>query len=298
MWLGRLSDSQQYTPKSAAPMAEGGLGRCSPIIISYNINLFDHFIDPLSIDKIDLGNAVGLAILIGCDYEKTKSFVKLEGPKNDIDKAKKVFSSFGAYCLPVWNNTAEGIIRIIQTAACRRYPPSIEWIVTVISGHGKEGVYQANDGKSVDLQKNIIDPFKPANALSIAKCKKLFFIDTCRGDKETDPVEIPRGGKGIDTMITSPDGNFLVAYSTLPNKQAYELAEIREGLWITRVLTRLEETDESVTDVLCTVNKDIIDHYNKRYKEVGCTSSIQQPEFRSTLIGPFKFQKRKSLSHV
>ena len=256
--------------------------------------------DPENIDYDEIverhPSAAGLAILIGNDYKQTEELGYLEGPKNDLDKADEVFSSFGGVCVRLWNKSAGEIgITIRKAASCTKYTSSYKWIVIIISGHGTQNAYFANNGQPVYLKDAIIDPFQPMNAPINAKLVKLIFIDACRGIGETNPVFVPRGqnskgGKAIETMCFPPEGNVLVAYSTLPQKRSYELSDIKGGLWISKVLARLESTPEqSVLNILTMVNKDILHHYQDR-KE---SQSIQQSILHSTLMEPFKFERRK-----
>ena len=244
----------------------------------------------------------GMAILIGNDYKCLTSHQSLEGPKRDILLANRVFSGFGGLCVKVENKSAKEIKEIIKAAALKpRHPCSYEWIVVVFSGHGEDGgALIANDGKPIYIQTDIIDPFQPKNASpEIAKIPKFFFIDACRGSEETHGILVPRavsdqdvqprGGNGLNSLLFPPEGNMLIAFPTMPSRKSYE-CKGEGGIWMNKVLTRLEKEDLSVTDILQMVNKDILDYFQQESME----SRMQQAEYRCSIIGIFKFKKSKS----
>ena len=243
----------------------------------------------------------GIAILIGNDYKKISKDKYLEGPLKDVERAYEVFSAFGGHCIKVTNESAKQTRKAIKDSIAsmdgERLSP-YEWVVVLFCGHGKdENFLLANDGESICIQVDLIDPFHPENAPKIAKIPKLFFIDACRGTEKTRPVLVPRGlynqeprgGKVLDSLKFPPKCNMLVAYSTLPKKEAYE-SQGEGGIWINKVLTRLEHEECcSILDVLTKVNKDIVDHYQK----IEMVSEIQQAELRSTLLDVCTFKRCK-----
>ena len=238
--------------------------------------------------------AAGLAILIGNTHQRhqpaSSTYQPILGPKKDIEHAKNVFSGcFGAACFVVEDKPAAEIKSIIKFAASSiDYPPSYKFIILMFSGHGREFDLIANDDRPINIEHEVVKPFQPASSKGTARIPKLIFLDTCRGSEATQPVMVPRGGTPLETVYFPEKGNMLVAYSTLPKKQCYEI-QGQGGTWINKVLTRLKSDDASVTDVLQNVNKDMLEQYDPK-------TYMQQPELKSTLLGAFKFNRgNKSL---
>ncbi len=237
--------------------------------------------------------AAGLAILIGNSHQHQPEptyilYEPIVGPKKDIEHAKNVFSGcFGAACFIVEDKPAAEVKSIIKFAAKGiDYPPSYKFIVLMFSGHGREFDLIANDAKPINIENEVVKPFQPASSKETARMPKLIFLDTCRGSEATQPILVPRGGNPLETEYFPEKSNILVAYSTLPKKQCYEI-QGQGGVWINRVLTRLKSDDSSVTDVLQNVNADMHEQYDPK-------TSMQQPELKSTLLGAFKFNRGKA----
>ena len=241
--------------------------------------------------------ALGIAIIIANDYDnKTCKELKLktlEGPFKDARKAESVFRSFHTICYTLVNRTACQTMQALLAAASYPYPDTFKWIVFIFSGHGQsELALYAQDGSTILIQV-IIDLFQPESTPQNGNIPKLFFIDACRGNEETNTVlvsrgekggaPIPRGGKTLETLRLPTKCNTLVGYSTLPRKIAYEADN--GGLWMSFLLDRLEKQDNSVVEILTEVNGDVVQHCQ------DVKDKMQAPEYRSTLLQNVWFKK-------
>ncbi len=77
---------------------------------------------------------------------------------------------------------------------------------------------------------------------------KMFFIDACRGDQRNPGLTVPRGGKSVTDIIPA-EGNWLLAYSTLPKHKSYE-EQGKGGVWMSKLADKLRTADKSLADIL------------------------------------------------
>lgn len=266
----------------------------------------------IELEKLVCSNpgALGIAIIIANDYDNEKckelKIKKIEGPFKDAQKAELVFRSFHTICYTLVNRTAHQTMQALLAAASYPYPDTYKWIVFIFSGHGQsELALYAQDGSTIRIQV-IIDLFQPESTPQNGNIPKLFFIDACRGNEETDTVlvprgetddaPIPRGGETLEILRLPSKCNTLVGYSTLPHKLAYEADN--GGLWMSFLLDRIKQQDNSVVEILTEVNGDIVQHYQ------DVEGKMQAPEYRSTLLQNVWFKKevesieKKGIDHT
>ena len=228
-------------------------------------------------------NANGIAVIFSNDYQSATagrhSLKELSGTEEDGKKMEHCFESLNFATYYDHNVSRKGMLDVVSyIAGYTRYPTSYKRIVVVFSGHGTSGqTLYTNDSKTVKVE-DIIAPFDPARAPVIGNIPKLFFIDACRGDAANPGTMVPKGAKVLDTLNVPQKGNFLVAYSTLPEYKAYEESK-KGGVWITTLAEILRSKSKSVCDILTEVNKTLV----TKYQEEIFKGYIQQPEFVSSL---------------
>ena len=168
-------------------------------------------------------------------------------------------------------------------------------IIFVFSGHGEiGGKLIMQDGCKVDICQHFIAPVLPGQARSIGKIPKVFIIDACRGEKRTEIVQVPKQSatnkgaalldpkepvrKGCHEILFSlpEEGNFLVAYSTLPGCIANDFRG-DGSLWLKLLAEEIPVSNKSIDDVLTGVNRKLHDFYREKKCE------FQQPEKVSRL---------------
>ena len=163
-------------------------------------------------------------------------------------------------------------------------------IAFVFAGHGgtMDHIYMEDD-TPVSIT-DIVQQFLPKSAPHIATLPKLFLIDACRGTKVINPVLIPRGSakipqgiavkRGVTELLSSrvpPEGNCLIAYSTMPEHESYE--QLEEGsIWITILAKMLCTSHASIEDILTAVNGKMMEKYQTLLQ-----CPMQQPEKISRL---------------
>ena len=168
------------------------------------------------------------------------------------------------------------------------YPTSYKCIAFVFSGHGLDAnqLYM-QDGSLITVW-SIVESLLPKRARQLGTIPKLFFIDACRGSRELSEEAIivprhasPSSGRvqetlqkgGVDaTLCVPPEGNFLIAYSTMPYYRSYELKG-KGGLWMQYLAEKLRTSNQSIQDILSETNKELMEVF-------------QAPEFRQAMIQP------------
>jgi len=149
-----------------------------------------------------------------------------------------------------------------------------------------------------------VETLLPKRARQIGNIPKLFFIDACRGDRKLseEAIVVPRHGSSSgkvqetlqkggfdDTLHIPPEGNFLIAYSTMPHYQSYELKG-EGGLWMTSLAEKLRTSSESIQDILSETNRDLME----MFQSPDFRQSMMQPEYISRLHGRLCLQPEGS----
>lgn len=218
----------------------------------------------------------GFALIMTNDYSNCEELQTLTGTKTDGEHMKTAFQSLNFETHWERNLTEKRMRDLIHSCAARRYLHNYRRIAVVFSGHGtKNHSIYAQDGKPMDVE-DLLRAFYPETSPNIGSLPKLFFIDACRGCEQTKTVLVSKGVRDV-TLHVPEKGNFLVAYSTMPDHQSYEQAG-KGGLWMELLAEKLKSEDASVLDVLTKVNHDLCAKYCS--KDLAL---VQQPELISRL---------------
>ena len=222
--------------------------------------------------------ANGLAIVISNDYKEIKEVESLTGTTVDAKHMIDTFTVLKFATYHQQNIRRDRLIEVVHTAASyQEYPDSYRRIAVVFSGHGTNEQLFTQEGARVDIN-DILRPFHPERAPFLGKIPKLFFIDACRGEKSNPGVYVPRGGELVSTLHVPEQGNFLIAYSTMPEYRSYEVKG-QGGIWITALAKKLKEENASILDILTRVNEKMVEEFQRP----GRAKSMQQPELLSRL---------------
>ena len=240
--------------------------------------------------------ARGLAIVITNDHTTLQSqgdkLTPILGTKKDGENMSQAFQKIGfAVHWEVNINLCKFQQLMCEAKHFTGYSKlkNYKCIAFVFSGHGKSGDYiYMQDRQLVCIGKDIIEPFLPENCSGMGKFPKLFLFDACRGEKNMRAVLVPRGqdakgqrvdyefrgGNKLEMKQVPPGGNFLVAYSTMPNYRSWEHPQ-EGGAWLKKLAEKIQTSQSSIDDVLTEVNQELVE------REGG--EPMQQPEKRSRL---------------
>ncbi len=229
---------------------------------------------------VHLGTSLGFALIISNDYSNTPELPTLTGTKVDAKLMDETFKALKFDTRPEHNLGRGRLMEIMRETAGRNYPKSCKAIAVVFAGHGNsDDCLCMQDGNTVTIFREIVEEFLPGKAPTIGSIPKLFFIDACRGDATTQSVTVPRGGGNKVATLRVPDqGNFLLAHSTMPNYEAYELKG-KGGIWMTSLARKLRTSRKSVEDILSEVNQDMM----QLFQSPEWSGRMQQPEKLSRL---------------
>lgn len=237
----------------------------------------------------------GLAVIVTIDLDEGHTATKKDGESLKDTFSSLNFSTF--WFRNVHKTEIKGIINNIKGAA---YPPELsgkfKCIVFAFSGHGGENdVLVAQDNEKFNLSTDIVNPL--IECKKIAHIPKLFFIDACRGKLTVQTT--PAAGAGgqcqkcmptttpldLGKLITALQGNYLIAYATLPHKVS--LAKKDQGSTWMQLLAKELKTDDTVQNILERVKAALFEKYVSVRKE----KNLQQPETLSRLVcGPLNLQ--------
>jgi len=95
--------------------------------------------------------------------------------------------------------------------------------------------------------------------------------------KETEPKVVEKGVTEEQDSRVTPEGNYLIAYSTMPEHKSYEL-QGKGGIWMTTLADKLCTSHDSIEDILTMVNEEM----REKYQKAG-QPPMQQPEKKSRL---------------
>ena len=237
--------------------------------------------------------ANGLAIIISNDYCSSSHLHTLNGAYKDGENMYQAFKHLKFATHWECNVTDQRLMQLIYDAThyCSYHQlENYKCIAFVFAGHGcaMDHIYM-QDEELVSIT-NIVQSFLPRSAPHIAILPKLFLIDACRGNKVINPVLVPRGSaeipqeNAVERGVTEvsklrlpPEGNYLIAYSTMPEHKSYE--QFGEGsIWITILAEKLCTSHASIEDILTEVNEKMMEKYQTFLK-----CPMQQPEKTSCL---------------
>lgn len=243
--------------------------------------------------------AIGLVVIISNDYSTPRSpgSEHLSELKGTLQDGKALSQAFAALRFAVcWERNVTGamLCRIISEMRNLKFSLVKDYrcIMFIFAGHGCEGDYLwMQDGSKLQIYIDVVTPLLPKSAKVIGNIKKVFLIDACRGERETQTILVPRssslptgasetrGGSLLESVKVCEEGNFLIAYSTMPMHKAYE-DNRTGGVWLSTLARLLNERRSlfCLDYLLTEVNEEMM-------ARMQDSTKCQQPEKYSTLNG-------------
>lgn len=254
-------------------------------------------------------NKPGVAFIVSNDYDCPAAaklrFVKLKGVHKDAERMAQVFTHLRYEVVTAKNLMRDELIKFISEAAALPYTPSYKRLVFTFSGHGvvgdavfdkcqrskgnANGKLCSQEGQEIEIE-SIIDQFTPDKHPALGRMARLFFLDVCRGTEEDKGVALQtrgrmceRGGQFMKPERVPTRGNILVAYSTLPNHKAYELAD--GSLWMKLLATAINEQSDDITVILTDVSSKLMKIYKSSFPVFQVPQCINQLTERVNFLG-------------
>ena len=224
-------------------------------------------------------SACGLALFIGCMNSSDPKQDFLPGVERDLDLLRETFRQIGFDTIEMRDPDGEDIIAVLKTIA-DNFSGRYESLVVTFSGHGDQ-TRLFSKSKPLDLMSDVVQPLISINPL----VPKLFFVDACRGDKidgvgvvyKIDKSARIKARGGEEEIRLPRNGNYLLAYSTLPGMKSFEDYS-RGSFWMNILCEKLlNGGGKSIQDLLTIVNQELILQCNDR------NHCLQQPIFMSCL---------------
>ena len=110
----------------------------------------------------------------------------------------------------------------INESPCGKF----DGLIVCVSSHGDEGCIDCSDGKCFEI-KDIIGKFDKAKCKNLIGRPKIFYFDSCRGNKEVNKVDCGKGtrrrkgGKGGRTKYTNISTDLFVHYACMEGYVAW-----------------------------------------------------------------------------
>ena len=222
-------------------------------------------------------------MLVNCDYKGSQTLTELEGTKEDGKEMIKTFKNKLGYNVihlqnekatkSAVNTTLQQLSRYLKRYSAARVNKKA--LIFAFSGHGGSGdTLYFQDGGKLYLS-DILQCF--VEHRGVFAIPKLFFIDACRGR-----TALTKGlAKTIESTVESAtkglsheEGNFLIAYATVPEHVSYDM------YWMYNLAMRIREN----------LNVPLGTILNNLSGEMSDMSEEQQPVIESRLRGDFKFK--------
>ena len=214
-----------------------------------------------------IGNSYTRADALSPDRRKLHP---LRGPLRDADMMKKALDYLGFLTIVKLNLSEEELMSFLYPLANDASLKSCKRFVFTFSGHGGDGFICSEDEKKIEVH-HIVEALTPKDSSDpLVGIPRLFFFDTCRGDK-FDPGFIARGGDEKWKHKIPSTGDMLVAFATSPGYKAFE--EDKGGVWTNILAKKLVISDKSILDILTEVNEELI-----KKLQSAQMGSFQQPE--------------------
>ena len=254
-----------------------------PSQLQHEVTPSKHLVDTLAqaVAKVEIESPRGLAVIVTNEY---KNFLgdHRPGMKKDGRAMENAFGSLGFATLWKPNISSEDMKVLVKSIVkyFQDNPPPKNYVVAfVFSGHGGEGdLLIGEDNGDVHLISEIVKPLAEEHA--IGNIPKLFFVNACRGKNELKPVVMLK--RSARELITA-EGNYYVAYSTIPDHVAYTSGDPKSGsAWIQILAKNLQERSEPVSVIVETTNGELW----KMYETHPEIDKWQQPESVDRLRGP------------
>ena len=206
-----------------------------------------------------------------------------EGATIDKDNFVVIFEQMGLIPLLCMDYTCKQIKQQILETTLMDFS-QCEMLAVGISTHGDDGDQLYGFDGPCSLYEDILTPFKPVNCPGLRGKPKVFFIQSCRSQKQGQIQ-----GNDSEKPCVNLESDFLLAHSTVWGYKSFRHTET--GSWF---VTTLRETFEkyrdthNLEDILTFVNNSVI---QKSHKASSDSEFVQTCEYVSELTKPLFFHK-------
>ena len=210
----------------------------------------------------------GLAIVISME-EKPESSAR-EGGRIDRLRIVALLKELGFEVTVLVDKSAAVINRTLRTISQSDDLVGTDCFVGVIMSHGTmvggESIFTAADGERVELKSDVFNCFKATQCEALAGKPKIFFINCCRGGTRMGRTGALADDDAVDEepikVKVPTEGDFLVAYSTLPGFVSFR--DRSKGTYFISTLVDVMSArpeEDSLHEMLTTVNREIADSH-------------------------------------
>ncbi|XP_044523388.1 caspase-8-like [Gracilinanus agilis] len=222
----------------------------------------------------------GYVVIINNKDFRDPTDVRL-GTEKDVDALRKVFTWLQFEVKLHKNLDASQLHEVMKYYSKKDYTDQDSFICCILS-HGKKGAVLGTDSQPVAIKK-LLSYFTTKECLTLKDKPKLFFIQACQIEKTDSPPEMDVEFElEADAIVSNPAhewSDMFIGMSTVEDFPAQRNIYLGSP-YIQNLCQELEAH--------CPQKKELLEIMTNVNQKVG--NSIQMPEFRSTLRGPFIFQ--------
>ena len=195
------------------------------------------------------------------------------GSQKDASDLLAVFENLDFVVKIYENCSRNNIIKLMELARQANLMHSkLTCFVVIILTHGDHGILYGTDGKTVSIDKEIIEPFRGNNCPNLLDKPKLFIFQACQGGKEDGGVmkdheqskmeDNVETGESTDQLKIPTEADILAAYAVPPGYAAWR--HEKDGSWFIQSLVEAIQEyseDHDLVSILTEVNRKVAEEY-------------------------------------
>jgi hypothetical protein len=220
---------------------------------------------------IENPTARGLGIVITNDYIGTQNS-PLPGTCKDGYELLELLVHSNFIVLWLHNIDGQAIsdvmdeVKSLEEHENREFIQKYECILFAFSGHGNE-LNKKNivmqDSSTVNVETDILQPLLPSSIRKFGEVPKVLLIDACRGHLATATISTKLSLDVITKDTLPAEGNYLLAYATMPGHLSYMNIYSPGSAWMQEVADLARKSTKSIEGVLVNVNENLNKRANK-----------------------------------
>ena len=175
------------------------------------------------------------------------------------------------------NLTASELIRHLMMISLRSHENYDSFVCCILSHGHLDGIY-GTDGESVCINE-IVTLFKGTHCPTLTDKPKLFFIQSCRGDRVDEGVPVEKDGMDKHNALhhsLPSEADFLFGYATPPGTVSWRSPQ--NGSWyISKLCEVLKDNalQQDLLTMLTMVNRKVSDVYTEQFRK-QCPAPVNQ----------------------
>ena len=219
----------------------------------------------------------GYAYIFNHENFDDKNLSRRDGTNADVENLKHSLDLLG-FKVEVFNDLNHNELQDKMDHLALKDHTNNDCVLIVILSHGKNGYVYAKD-ETCELA-SIFSSFKEDRAPTLFGKPKLFFIQSCQGNKSDSGItlmkEIETDNNESLCSLTPNEQDFLIVYSTIPEYLSWR--NRYNGSWFIQALCEEINTNRNNYDILAlltfVIQRVAYNFEKDKKKQIPCISSM------------------------